>query len=71
VPRFHRESSLRHNHNDDHVLRVFSCAGYRTGDSSLLGYAIGDFIWGLHQDSNGGAQLMISPDQVAVNWQFD
>ena len=38
---------------------------------SLLGYAIGDFIWGLHQDSNGGAQLMISPDRVAVNWHFD
>lgn len=38
---------------------------------SLLGYAIGDFMWGLHQDPKGGAQLMISPDRVTVNWHFD
>ena len=38
---------------------------------SLRGYAIGDFMWGLHQDPNGGAQLMISPDRVTLNWKFD
>lgn len=38
---------------------------------SLLGYAIGDFMWGLHQAPNGGAQLMISPDRVTLNWKFD
>jgi len=38
---------------------------------SLLGYAIGNFIWQSHQTEKGAAQWMITPNQVAVNWRFD
>jgi hypothetical protein len=38
---------------------------------SLLGYAIGDFMWELHQDQESGVTLDISPGRVALNWSFD
>ena len=38
---------------------------------SLLGYAIGNFIWTSHQGEQGGAQWLIAPNRVAVNWKFD
>jgi len=38
---------------------------------SLLGYAIGNFIWTSHQGEQGGAQWLITPNRVAVNWKFD
>lgn len=38
---------------------------------SLLGYAIGNFMWESHQSNYHGAEWMITPNQVAVNWRFD
>ena len=38
---------------------------------SLLGYAIGDFMWGLHQNQKEGAHLAISPNRVVVYWNLE
>lgn len=38
---------------------------------SLLGYAIGDFMWVSHNTQKHGAQLMISPNKVAVSWNIE
>ena len=38
---------------------------------SLLGYAIGDFMWISHNTQKQGAQLMISPNKVAVSWNIE
>jgi membrane-associated phospholipid phosphatase len=38
---------------------------------SLLGYAIGNFMWESHQTQKGGAQWMISPNKVTVAWNFE
>ncbi|MCG6933480.1 MAG: phosphatase PAP2 family protein [Gallionella sp.] len=38
---------------------------------SLLGYAIGNFIWQSHQGEQGAAVWTIMPNRVAVSWRFD
>lgn len=38
---------------------------------SLLGYAIGNFIWQSHQVEQGAAVWTITPNRVAVSWRFD
>ena len=38
---------------------------------SLLGYAIGDFMWESHQDKKEGAHLAISPNMIAVYWNIE
>jgi membrane-associated phospholipid phosphatase len=37
---------------------------------SLLGYAIGNFMWESHQTEKGRAEWIISPNKIAVNWNF-
>ena len=38
---------------------------------SLLGYAIGNFMWESHQSNYRGAEWIITPNRVVVNWRFD
>jgi hypothetical protein len=38
---------------------------------SLLGYAIGNFIWQSHQGEQGASVWTIMPNYVAVSWRFE
>ena len=38
---------------------------------SLLGYAIGNFMWESHQGEKGRAEWIITPNKIALNWNLD
>ncbi|OIR01565.1 PAP2 superfamily protein [mine drainage metagenome] len=38
---------------------------------SMLGYAIGNFMWESHQGEKGRAEWIITPNKIALNWNFD
>lgn len=38
---------------------------------SLMGYAIGNFMWESHQSNDHGVEWMITLNRVVVNWRFE
>ena len=38
---------------------------------SLLGYAIGDFMWASHRDNKHGVNWSVSPQGVTAHWKID